>query len=531
MSSILKATDTERQWNPYKVLNIDPEHPDFFCLGKSASKGNARCRKRIDSEDIHDASIILDKMATDGPEHHKLQRRLQMLARLTLCKDWHQHQSIQVVHAWTQQIQEWLDESEELRKLQKQQKAYQKERRGLKERIDELSSELERLRTANGRELRMRLDEEAKHEGMNDTLAAKSQECESLQVQLTRSQDYGESLAKEMKHTVRDLEVIKRQLENATEEGQAYTKDLQDVIDRGAKEIQDLRKELEDARRKAEDGAHENWKRWEHQLVELQEETDRLRTDLNDKYISLEVAQQDLAAKTATWLAQEDEYILKAFDTELRLKERIEQLEKQKEEDEEKRQHLERGLENLRTQDSTTIHDLEIAHTSLTAELDRLHAEAVKESHVSQMLSDEVGLQKSQLEKVTKDAKVEEGRLRAEIAMLHKNLSRESQLLNDSRHKAEELRRQMEQVESEALQAHDDHRKQLDHLQTRCAEEQKVSEDLRADLKRVTHEKAVSRDESQAIKVRSLRSSGRPNNLIRRDADNISIASIRFLEP
>ncbi|KAL8723624.1 MAG: hypothetical protein Q9181_007240 [Wetmoreana brouardii] len=506
MSSISKTTDTEWQWNPYKILNIDPEHPDFFCVGRSTSKGNARCRKRIDSEDIHDACIILDKMATDGPEDPKLQKRLQILARLTLCKDWHQNQSIQIVHAWTQRIQEWLDESEELRKLQKQQKAYRKETPVLKERIDELCHELKKIRTANEREIRLRHNEEAKHKELSDSLAAKSQECEALQVQLTTSQDYGERLEKKSKHTVRDLEAVRRQLENATEEGQAYTKDLQDVIDRGAKEIQDLRKELEDARRKAEDDVHDNWKRWEFQRVELQEQTDQLRLDLTDKSKSLAMLQHDLAAKTARWGVQEDEYILKAFDTELRLQERIQQLEKQKEEDEEKRQRLERDLEDLRTQNSTITHDFEISYASLTAEVDRLRAEAIKESYVGQMLSDEVALLQSQFEKTTKNAKAEGERLRAEISTLHRDLSRESEVVNDSRLKAGELQCQMERVDSEALQAHDDYRKQVDHLQSRCAEEQKVSEGIRADLKRVTREKAVLRDDSWAIKVRTLHS-------------------------
>ncbi|KAL8700760.1 MAG: hypothetical protein Q9201_005273, partial [Fulgogasparrea decipioides] len=382
-------------------------------------------------------------------------------------------------------IQEWLDESEELRKLQRQQKAYRKETRVLNERIDELCHELQKTRTANAREIRLRHDEEAKHKELSDSLAAKSQECETLQVQLTTSHDYGERLEKKSKHTVRDLEA-----------------DLQDVIDSGAQEIQDLRKELEDARREAEDDIHDNWKRWELQRVELQEQTDQLRMDLTDKSKSLEMLQHDLAAKTARWGVQDDEYRLKASDTESRLQERIQQLEKQKEEDEEKRQRLKRDLEDLRTQKSTTTYDLEVSHASLTAEVDRLRAEAIQESYAGQMLSDEVGLLQSQLEKTTKDAKAEGERLRAEIATLHRDLSRESEVVNDSRLQAGELRCQMERVESEALQAHDDYRKQVDHLQSRCAEEQKVSEGLRADLKHVTREKAVLRDDSQAIKRR-----------------------------
>lgn len=105
--------------DPYKVLDVYPNAPNFTCVGVAKSRGS-RCRWSFNSE-LFDTSQratavrCLESMSKMHPSKITL-TALALLARSTLCRDFHQRQAAAKVAEWKAKIKNYLHKpSERLR--------------------------------------------------------------------------------------------------------------------------------------------------------------------------------------------------------------------------------------------------------------------------------------------------------------------------------------------------------------------------------------------------------------------------------
>ncbi|KAL8829318.1 MAG: hypothetical protein Q9170_006223 [Blastenia crenularia] len=509
------------QWNPYKVLDIHPESTDFFCVGRAVSRGNARCRMRIDSEDIHDACIILDKLATEGPEDSNLKSRLQTLARLTLCKDWHQNQIRQTVQFWTDVVKDWLDEKEELRALRKKVEASQRKMSSLDACIKDRDDELKTLRSACKRESRSRHDIEVRLSETTHSLSAKCQEYQELHALNLESRNLSSHMEANWLSALKMVEVSNQQLAQSAEEADTYAKDLQDVIDRSAKEIQDLQKEIEDAHKMAEKYSSAR-EAWDLQRMEQQQELELLRQNLRNKEECFRMANDDLQEEIARrkqdgeqameecgilrdqlrrLRTEADESTKRATSKEEQLQKDITTLEDVAQQKEKKNQDLSGEIVTLRTEHSDTTHKFQESLDALAAQRDRLKTEARNAYDREEALHQTAKQLQMQSDIALAAAKAEANGPSAEASALHKELSETRQALNESTDETRLLHFQIDHAKDESLKAQNDHQKTVDHLKSILVAEQNRSEELATNVEHISCETKMLADEVEETKV------------------------------
>lgn len=523
MPSTSNTTESEWQWNPYKVLGIFPERTDFFCVGRAVSKGNARCRKRIDTEDIHDACIILNNLATEGPEDPKLQRRLHTLAQLTLCKDWHQDQRWQVVQNWTAVVQEWMNEKGEVLVLQKEAQARQKKISQLGTRLEEQDQELKTSRSTCAHQRLLRYAMEDKFSETTKRLNTKCQEYEELQAQVTESKEFGSQMEAKWKSAQKMVEVANRRLTESAEEAETYANDLQIIIDRGAKEIQDLRKELENAQIKAEEESSGKWEAWDLERIEQQQELEKLQKDLIAKEAVLKMTNDELQKKVAQrkldseqaigklqildfqirrLRAEGDESAKRATNQQRRLQRHIKSLQHEVQKRKEENQNLENDVETLRIEHSNSTHEFQQSLDASTAQIDRLKTETREAKNREEALQQDIKQLQTQFDTVLADSKAEGELLQAEFLTLQVELSKARHGLDESTTQTKFLQSQLEHTKDEFLKAQDDQRKTVEHLESVLEVEEKKSQGLACDVERISREKESLADDVEEIKRR-----------------------------
>lgn len=108
-----------RLWDPDRVLQItEPGRNDMFCVGRARRRFNARCSWKINDPEYPKVCSILDRMATQEPDTVSIEQ-LERLARLSLCKDYHQDQQDEVVEGWQERIENAVKDYMRFRKLEK----------------------------------------------------------------------------------------------------------------------------------------------------------------------------------------------------------------------------------------------------------------------------------------------------------------------------------------------------------------------------------------------------------------------------
>lgn len=145
-----------RKWNAYRTLNLtDRDSHGMTCVG--STKHGHRCRWDIVNE-YEQIRAILDYMETRPP--NEAIGSLRHLARLSLCKDWHQRQINDVVLKWEGGINEAAAAYE-------QQIAAEREIRDLEQSLAEeeaknkkLQAEVDELRAKSGNQRPPKFDEE-----------------------------------------------------------------------------------------------------------------------------------------------------------------------------------------------------------------------------------------------------------------------------------------------------------------------------------------------------------------------------------
>ncbi|KAI4185191.1 MAG: hypothetical protein L6R41_004277 [Letrouitia leprolyta] len=516
------SSDDGWQWNPYKVLNLYPERADFFCVGRSVSKGKARCRKRINTQEIWAACNILDRLAVEGPEDPNFQRRLQVLAQSTLCQDWHQDQVWQIVQDWRVVAQEWLDEKEELRKLQKQAKAYQKKLRKLEARIDDRNRKLKKSKSAYQRESRSRQVLEVRLAEMTETLDAKCQEYQDLQSKNVKSQESGAEMETKWQLAIKMVEVAERRLATSTEEAEIYAKDLQDIIERGAKEIQDLQKEIEEAHSMAEKDSGDKWEARDLERIQQEQEIEVLRKGLNGKEESLKIAKEQLQEEIMQRILETDEAIeerkgledqlrrlnskaeedaRRAISTEEQLRNCITIMEDEAQLKHEENYNLMSELDILRAEHSKSAQELKQLQGALAAKIDQMRTDANNAHDREEALHKKVEQLQLDYETALAEAKAEGQNLRAEASTLRTDLSEANQALDELTIEAKQLYAQLDTARDESMKARNDHRKEADHLESTLVAEQKKSEGLATNLEYIYREKQTVELEVEEVRV------------------------------
>lgn len=102
------ADKTTYQWDPFKLLDVDPDAWNFTCVGYAPSKGR-RCRIRIAADNRRSARNLLDDMAQLDLCSKDIQHLLVQLASRVLCKRWHQDQASRMLNIWQSRIELFRD--------------------------------------------------------------------------------------------------------------------------------------------------------------------------------------------------------------------------------------------------------------------------------------------------------------------------------------------------------------------------------------------------------------------------------------
>lgn len=106
--------DPRKQWNPHRVLGLDPLANNFTCVGRAVTKQNSRCRWMIDGTICVVADDLLNEMAATYMIGNDGINQLHRLAKLLLC-EYHQYQAKDTVKEWAVKIQELERERNDLR--------------------------------------------------------------------------------------------------------------------------------------------------------------------------------------------------------------------------------------------------------------------------------------------------------------------------------------------------------------------------------------------------------------------------------
>ena len=113
---ITSISSSKDSWDPYKVLNVYPNAPNFTCVGVGKSTGS-RCRWSFNSvqfDTSQRATTVkcLESMSDMHPSRITL-AALSSLAQNTLCRDFHQWQAEAKITEWKAKIKEYLHEHSE----------------------------------------------------------------------------------------------------------------------------------------------------------------------------------------------------------------------------------------------------------------------------------------------------------------------------------------------------------------------------------------------------------------------------------
>lgn len=138
---------TQASWDPYEVLDIYPNDPDFTCIG-IAVYSNARCQWRFLDVSIRRAACArLDSIASKHPS--KVTRQsLELLAETILCHN-HMKQMYEKIAIWNLRIANYLDEFHERPSAAAVPERDQRQTESdvLKTEIETVRKEMEKVRT------------------------------------------------------------------------------------------------------------------------------------------------------------------------------------------------------------------------------------------------------------------------------------------------------------------------------------------------------------------------------------------------
>lgn len=142
VTAAMSTNDPSKNWNPRKILDLDPMAGNFTCVGSAPTKGNVRCRCRIDVMACAAAVEILDEMTAAYMVRHRSIVVLFRLAQLLLCENYHQHQAKEKAQEWFLKAQESAQAALEWSETRAENKSLQKERKELVERVTLLEQDL-----------------------------------------------------------------------------------------------------------------------------------------------------------------------------------------------------------------------------------------------------------------------------------------------------------------------------------------------------------------------------------------------------
>ena len=98
-------------WDPYSVLDLNPNGPSWTCVGMALSTGR-RCRWRIVSEQFsaYQRATTIETLKSMSNVHPSkiTQETLLSLARNTLCRDFHQGQADAISYEWKAKIEHYF---------------------------------------------------------------------------------------------------------------------------------------------------------------------------------------------------------------------------------------------------------------------------------------------------------------------------------------------------------------------------------------------------------------------------------------
>ena len=218
-----------KNWDPRKVLDLDPTAANFTCVGSAPTKGHVRCRIRIDIMRRCAAVEILNEMtATDIVRDNGGTDELIELAELLLCTKYHQDQATDKADEWSLKVEESAREFLEKEKKRAENKLLQKEKKQLMEKVALLEEDLAKESERASQAVNAAANEWADLRGEHAALKKKFETLRKNQVELTNANEsWSQKLAKvEEEAWERDNELTRKlfEAEQKLEEGQVAQK-------------------------------------------------------------------------------------------------------------------------------------------------------------------------------------------------------------------------------------------------------------------------------------------------------------------
>lgn len=415
-------------WDPYRVLDVDPNDSNSTCVGLAKSTGY-RCRWHFDSEQFNasqrdNAVNRLESMSEMHPSD-VTRAELYSLARNTLCRDFHQWQADAKSTEWKAKIEDYLRrhiESQTVARpttqlhngfdgakklpngIAKDRDASEQEVRKTRETLEQMTAKINESQTLCSElmQVNKKLDKQRQ-----DDRAANSRDVAQLWRELTDFQTKAKVL---VEHDIREREILKKRLEGMSanlENDIASSKAVQGLRDSKARlekattasilEISNLKAEVRNVNKKLDEKAATN-----------EEEADSLREQFRDGSQEVQRLRQELEVLNQKFTESQGENTARQF----RLQEqerKVERLEQQMAKVKEDEMRRDENVEQLTEQMNKVKEDLTRRDANveqLTAQMNKLKEDLMKRDANAEQLAEQTDKLKEDLTK--RDANAEQ---------------------------------------------------------------------------------------------------------------------------